>query len=122
LREANRLGIEIDSGEDAVAYLNWYERTAGATPGSHHAVAVGTDLIYVRPEYAANVRVLREEILHVLQQWGGLEIGAGGHGIAEAEVAVRQTLMQNARRWGLTPTEVRELQREIELILQRGGY
>jgi hypothetical protein len=101
--------------------LNWYERTAGATPGSHHAVAVGDDLIYVRPEYATNVRVLREELLHVLQMRGGLEVGIGGYGINEAEIAVREALIQNASRWGLTDAEVQELKREIEIIL-RGGY
>ena len=121
LQEAERLGVEIRTGEEAVDYLNWYERTAGATPGSHHAVAVGDDLIYVRPEYATNVRVLREELLHVLQMRGGLEVGIGGYGINEAEIAVREALIQNASRWGLTDAEVQELKREIEIIL-RGGY
>ena len=79
-------------------------------------------MILVRPEYASNVRVLREELIHAYQQGAGFEVGAGERSVIQAEIAAREAMIRNARQWGITKAEVQEMLREIEQMRKTGRY
>jgi hypothetical protein len=88
-------------------------------PSDFHAVTLGDDLIFVRPEHMANPRVLREEMIHVDQARRG-EVSSAN--VVENEIAARRQIIENADEWGVTPDEVAEMQREIKHMEETGTY
>ena len=117
LEEARRENIIIQSDEEAQALLNWAARQEGVPPENYHAVTIG-DNIFVRPEYVNNVRVLREEIIHVFQQ----RAGQATDDVVQAEIEARLQIIRYRHRWGITNDEVREMIREIRKIRETGRY
>ena len=117
LEEIEKGGVEIHSDEEAQAYLDFAAKQRGILPKSVHAVAIGDDIL-VRKEYAENVRVLREEWIHIEQQRRGL----ASNEIVEAEIEARELMIQNRRNWAMTNAEVREMIREIRQMRERGRY
>jgi uncharacterized Zn-binding protein involved in type VI secretion len=119
LEEARLKGVEIKADEEAVAYLDWAARAQGIDPANMHAVTLGDDLIMVRPEFADNPRVLREELIHTEQCRAGQ---VGSDSVVANEIAAREAMIQNADEWGITPEEVVEMQREIQVMRETGKY
>ncbi len=73
-------------------------------------------LPYVRPQYAGNIRILREELIHVQQQREGI------NSVVEAEIQARELMIQARDRWGITDGNVQDMMREIERMRQTGRY
>jgi hypothetical protein len=117
LKEAAAGGIIIHSDAEANAYLDWAAKVQGIPPESMHACTLGTD-IFVRPAYANDVRVLREEMIHVKQQ----QAGAASNEIVDKEIAARTEMIANRLKWGITNAEVREMIREIRQMRKTGKY
>ncbi|MEO8846461.1 MAG: hypothetical protein ABI704_33120 [Kofleriaceae bacterium] len=115
--EAAKANVVIHSDENAQALLDWSAKMNGAPPESFHAVTIGDD-IFVRPEFVENVRVLREELIHVFQQRGGI----GSNELVEGELQARLSMIQFRYRWGITNDEVREMIREVRKIRETGRY
>ena len=86
----------------------------GQPPERYHAVTLGQD-VFVRAAYAGNLRVLREEMIHVEQQRAGI----GTDQILEAEIEARQLMIKNRRRWAFTNREIRAMIKEIRLLSRR---
>src|SRR5262249_9709916 len=118
--EAQARKIEIRTGPEAEAYLDYAAKQQGISPEKMHASTLGQDLIMVRESHAGDVRTLREELLHTQQQVPGFEASVASR--TQAEIQVREQMIQNRQRWGLTNAEVRELVQEIRTIRQRGVY
>jgi len=70
----------------------------------------------VRPQYAGNIRILREELIHVQQQREGI------NSVVEAEIQARELMIQARDRWGITDGNVQDMMREIERMRQTGRY
>jgi hypothetical protein len=70
----------------------------------------------VRPQYASNIRILREELIHVQQQREGI------NSVVEAEIQARELMIQARDRWGITDGNVQDMMREIEQMRQTGRY
>ena len=117
LEEARRASVVIHSDEEAQRLLDWAARTAGAEPHTFHAVTIGDD-IFVRPEHLANVRVLREELIHVFQQ----RAGASSAEIVEKEIEARLMMIKYRHKWGITADEIREMIREVRTMRKTGRY
>jgi len=117
LEEARSGNILIKSDEEAVAYLDAAARRHGIPLENMHAVTIG-DVIMVRPQYADNVRILREELIHVFQQRGGI----GSASIVEGEIEARLAIIRFRHTWGITNDEVREMIREIREMRRTGRY
>ncbi len=117
LEEARRENVEIVSDDEAVGFLTWAERRDDAPPGSYHAVTLG-DTIIVRPEHASNVRVLREELIHVFQQ----RSGASTADVVMHEIQARLMMIKYRHRWGLTTEEIREMIKEVRHMRRTGKY
>jgi hypothetical protein len=117
LEEARTANVVIHSDEEAQRFLDWAARGEGADPATFHAVTLGDD-IFVRPAFADNVRILREELIHVFQQRGG----ASSAEIVEKELEARLAMIHYRHRWGLTNDEVREMIREVRIIRKTGKY
>lgn len=117
LAEVRRENVAIISDDEAVGFLSWAERRDGAPPGSYHAVTLG-DTILVRPEHAANVRVLREELIHVFQQ----RRGASSADVVLHEIEARLMMIKYRHRWGLTAEEVLEMITEVRHMRKTGIY
>ena len=75
----------------------------GGKPCDYHAVTIG-DVILVRPQYAENVRVLREELIHVFQQRGGMAVTD----IVAQEIEARLMMIAQRHQRSLTVDEVKE--------------
>lgn len=117
LEEARRSNINIQADEEANALLDWAARREGVNPENYHAVTIG-DNIFVRPEYLENVRILREEMIHVFQQ----RAGQSTENIVEAEIEARLQIIRYRHRWGITNDEVREMIDEIRQMRETGRY
>lgn len=117
LEEAKRSGISIHTDSEAEELLDWAARRDGAPAASYQAVAFGSD-IFVRPQYANDVRVLREEMIHVEQQRAGIATDQ----ILKAEIQTRLLMIEKRHRWALSNDEVREMIDEIRLLRLRGRY
>ena len=117
LEEAKRSGIDLHTDSEAEELLDWAARRDGAQPESYQAVAFGND-IFVRPRYASDLRVLREEMIHVEQQRTGIATDQ----ILQAEIHTRLLMVEKRHRWALSNDEVRELIGEIRLLRLRGRY
>jgi hypothetical protein len=116
LEEAEHANVEIRANEEAIEYLDWVARREGIPPESVHAVTLG-DLILVRPEHAQNVRILREEMIHVIQQRG-----AAAAGVVEHEIEARLLLIRYRHKWSITADEIKEMIREIRIMRKTGKY
>ena len=75
LEEAREHGITIHSDAEAEELLDWAAMRHGQRPEKYHAVTFGQD-IFVRAQYAGELRVLREEMIHVEQQRAGNRYGS----------------------------------------------
>ena len=117
LAEAKKGNTSINSDKEAQALLDWAARRQGVPPENIHAVTIG-DEIFVRPQYAENVRVLREELIHVGQQKSSI----GTNELVSGEVEARLKMIQNRHKWGLTNDEIREMIKEIRQIRKTGRY
>jgi hypothetical protein len=117
LEEMRKGDVEIHSDKEAQAYLDFAAKQRGLSVKSVHAVAIGDDIL-ARKEYAENVRILREEWIHIQQQRRGL----ASNRIVEAEIEAREMMIRNRRKWAITNEEVREMIREIRLMRERGRY
>ncbi len=71
LDEARTTGISIHTDAEADELLDWRENLDGAPRGSYYACSLGDD-IFVRQQYAGDLRTLREELIHVEQQRAGI--------------------------------------------------
>ena len=118
LLEEARLGnIEIRSDEGAQVYLDWAARVQGVDPSNINAVTLG-DLILVRPEYVENVRVLREELIHVFQQRAGM-VSADR---VQYEIEARLEIIKFRYKWSITNDEVKEMIADIRQMRKTGRY
>lgn len=117
--EARRLSVDIRTGAEAEAFLDWAAQAQGLPSEQVHAAAIG-DVIMVRHAHAANVRLLREELIHVHQQRAGMEVSRTA--ITAGELAARSALIRHRHQWGLTHEEIREVIQEIRHIRRTGRY
>jgi hypothetical protein len=117
LEEARRANVVIHSDEEAQRLLDWAARTAGAEPHTFHAVTIGDD-IFVRTEHLANVRVLREELIHVFQQRAGMSSAE----IVEKEIEARLMMIRYRHKWGITADEILEMIQEVRTMRKTGRY
>jgi RHS repeat-associated protein len=77
------------------------------------------DVIAVRPEYADNVRTLREELIHVRQQH---QPDFDPANRPYYEKLAREEMIRNRYAWGLTEEEVQQLYKDIGIIEETGRY
>ncbi len=117
LEEMRKGDVEIHSDKEAQAYLDFAAKQRDLSVKSVHAVAIGDDIL-ARKEYAENVRILREEWIHIQQQRRGL----ASNRIVEAEIKAREMMIHNRRKWAITNEELREMIREIRQMRERGRY
>ena len=117
LEEARQLRISIHANREAEELLDWAAARHGARPEKYQAVTFGND-IFVRARYANDVRVLREELIHVGQQQAGLRTDE----ILEAELEARLLMIKNRHRWGLLNDEVKTIVDEVRAFRRRGRY
>ncbi len=120
LEEVKNRGVTIQSDSEAEQYLDWRARQFGISPEKYYAATISEDLIFVRGEYADNVRILREELLHTFQQ-KMVELG-GTYNAVQAEIEVRQLMIRYRHLWSITNDEVREMIRDIRRMLDTGRY
>ncbi len=83
------------------------------------AASIG-DVIMVRQVHVANVRILREELIHVYQQQAGIEVSRAA--ITVGKLMARYELIRNRHQWGLTYQEIREVIYEIRQLRRTGRY
>ncbi len=74
--------------------------------------------IFVRPEFADNVRVLREEMIHTYQQAAGIATNE----LVQGEIDARLRMIVNRHVWGIENNEVREMIEEVRKIRETGKY
>jgi len=115
LNEAAELGIKMYSDDETIAYLNWRSRQQGTRVNA----ATFGNTILIRPEYARNVAVLRQEMIHSGQQMTGQ---ATTGNIAEMEIQARMIILQNRHTWGITREEALMIIQQIRQIIELGGY
>ena len=115
LAEAQNLNVTIHADDEAQAYLDWCAQRAGAPSEDYRAVTLGDD-IYVRAQYADNIRILREELIHVEQQREGIT------SVVDAEIQAREFMIQFRDQWGITDDDVQDMRREIEQMRRTGRY
>ena len=115
--EAHHNNIIIHCDEQAQQLLDWAAQQEGAPPEHYQAVTIGDD-IFVRPEFAQDVRVLREELLHAYQQRAGLRTDR----VLEAEIDARWQMIRFRHQWAISNDEVRVLIVEIRHIRKTGRY
>ena len=117
-------GIEIftDADPEMKVYMDNAAKREGVKPEYLHAITIG-DNIVVRQSQANDVRVLREEMTHVQQQRGGkVVLGANLDNRVYLEIEAREELISSADDFGLSPSDVVDLKKEIETIKQKGEY
>ena len=116
-KEMREKGVGVHTDEEAQALLDYFAKQKGIAAESMHAVTLGDD-IFVRLEYADNVRVLREEFIHTQQQ----RKGQSSNQIVEAEIEAREMIIKNRREWEITDEEVREMIIEIRRMREIERY
>jgi uncharacterized Zn-binding protein involved in type VI secretion len=119
LKEIKAAGVEVRADREAEEYLNYCARQHGIDPSQMHAVTLGDDLIMIRPEHANDPRILREELIHTEQAKAGL---ISSTSVVENEIAAREKMIANAEQWGITPDEVTQMQKEIDIMRATGKY
>jgi hypothetical protein len=115
--DAAEQGIRIHSDDEAEALLDFMARRHGEAPENFHAVTLGDD-IFIRRDHADNVRVLREEMIHVSQQRGGISTAD----VVQGEIDARLEIIANRHRWSITNDEVREMIQEVRKMRATGRY
>jgi rRNA-processing protein FCF1 len=78
------------------------------------------DIIFVRPEHAADVRTSLEELEHVKRNLDGRARKAAS--IVELEIDARERPHERAEEFGLQDEAIDETLREIEIMRRRGCY
>jgi uncharacterized Zn-binding protein involved in type VI secretion len=119
MNDIKKAGVEVRANQEAEDYLNYCARMNGMDPSKMHACTLGDDLIMVRAAHVDNPRILREELIHTQQAKEGLVSSAS---VVDNEIAARQQMIENAEKWGITPDEVAEMQRDIEHMQTTGTY
>lgn len=117
LEEARKADVIIQSDAEAKRYLDLAAKRYGGKPSDYHAVTIG-DVIFVRPQYADNVRVLREELIHVFQQRGGMAVTD----IVAQEIEARLMMIARCHQWSMTVDEVKEMIAEVRQMRKTGKY
>jgi hypothetical protein len=117
LEEARKAEVIIQSDAEAERYLDLAAKRYGGNPADYHAVTIG-DVIFVRPQYAENVRVLREELIHVFQQRGGMAV----NDVVAQEIEARLMMIARRHQWSMTVDEVREMIAEVRQMRKTGRY
>jgi hypothetical protein len=117
LEEARKADVIIQSDAEAERYLDLAAKRYGGNPADYHAVTIG-DVIFVRPQYAENVRVLREELIHVFQQRGGMSVTDA---VAQ-EIEARLMMIARRHQWSMTVDEVKEMIAEVRQMRETGRY
>jgi Domain of unknown function (DUF4157)/Pre-toxin TG len=117
LEEARKADVIIQSDAEAERYLDLAAKRYGGNPADYHAVTIG-DVIFVRPQFAENVRVLREELIHVFQQRGGMAVTD----IVAQEIEARLMMIARRHRWSMTADEVKEMIVEVRQMRKSGRY
>ncbi|HEY0988449.1 MAG TPA: DUF4157 domain-containing protein [Kofleriaceae bacterium] len=117
LEEARKADVIIQSDAEAERYLDLAAKRYGGNPSDYHAVTIG-DVIFVRPQYAENVRVLREELIHVFQQRGGMAVTD----IVAQEIEARLMMIARRHQWSMTVDEVKEMIAEVRQMRKTGKY
>jgi hypothetical protein len=117
LEEARKADVIIQSDAEAARYLDLAAKRYGGNPSDYHAVTIG-DVIFVRPQYAENVRVLREELIHVFQQRGGMAVTD----IVAQEIEARLMMIARRHQWSMTVDEVKEMIAEVRQMRKTGKY
>jgi uncharacterized Zn-binding protein involved in type VI secretion len=119
MKEIRRKGITVRADDEAQQILDESARALGRDPAHVAGAARGGNEIFVRPDHLNNPRTLREELLHCEQFRKG-EIGEGTE-IAN-EIAVREEMIRNADKWGITPEEVADMEDQIAAMEVFGKY
>jgi hypothetical protein len=114
---AENVGAEIRSNDEAIEFLDGAARRYGGDPADYHAVTLG-DIIMVRPEYAADLRVLTEELLHVCQQKGMTKATT----VVEQEIEARLVMIANRNTIGLSHKEITDMIAEVRHMRATGRY
>ncbi len=117
LAEAVADDVTIHADAETEALLDWLAAQKGIAPEKVQAVTFGSD-IFVRQQSAENLRVLREELIHVAQQRSGIAVDE----LTQAEIEARFLMIKNRRVWGITNDGAREIIAEIRRIKQKGEY
>lgn len=117
LAEAAASDVTIHLDAEAEALLDWLAVQKNIAPEKVQAVTFGSD-IFVRQALSENVRVLREELIHVAQQRAGIAVNE----ITEAEIDARLQMIRDRRGWSITNDETRELIDEVRKIKRKGEY
>jgi len=117
LEEARKADVIIQSDAEAERYLDLAAKRYGGKPSDYHAVTIG-DVIFVRPQYAENVRVMREELIHVFQQRGGMAVTD----IVAQEIEARLMMIARRHQWSMTIDEVKEMIAEVRQMRKTGKY
>ena len=117
LDEARKADVIIQSDAEAERYLDLAATRYGGNPSDYHAVTIG-DVIFVRPQYADNVRVLREELIHVFQQRGGMAV----NDVVAEEIEARLMMIARRHQWSMTVDEVKEMIAEVRQMRKTGRY
>lgn len=117
MADAHQAGAVVHADEEANQLLDFLARKNGELPENYNAVTLGDD-IFVRPQYADNVRVLREELVHVFQQRAGVSTSS----TFEKEIQARLMIIGSRQGWGITNNEVREMIQEIHQMRATGKY
>lgn len=117
LEEARKADVIIQSDAEAERYLDLAAKRYGGNPADYHAVTIG-DVIFVRPQYAENVRVLREELIQVFQQRGGMNVTD----VVAQEIEARLMMIARRHQWSMTVDEVKEMIAEVRQMRKTGRY
>lgn len=117
LEEARKADVIIQSDAEAERYLDLAAKRFGGNPADYHAVTIG-DVIFVRPQYAENVRVLREELIHVFQQRSGMNVTD----VVAQEIEARLMMIGRRHQWSMAVDEVKEMIAEVRQMRKTGRY
>src|SRR5690606_8327974 len=115
-QEFERLGVTVDSTDEAVRYLDWIESAHNV---SVSAATLGDDYIAIRPEVRGNARILLEEPIHVHQSRLGMVTTSNS---VELEIVARYVILENRHLWGITSSEADMLYQEIMYMVETGSY
>lgn len=117
MQEMREQNVFVHTDEEAQELLDFFAKQKGVPAENLQAVTLGND-IFVRLDYAENVRVLREEFIHTQQQ----QRGQSSHQIVDAEIEARELIIKNRREWEITDEEVREMISEIRRMKKTRIY
>lgn len=117
LIEARNGGVVIHSDAEASRLLDWFAAQKGIAPEKVQALTLGKD-IFIRSEVADNVRILREELIHVAQQAASTATDE----LVQSEIDARLQMIARRHVWGITNNEVREMIADVRHMRRTGRY